>query len=75
MKNKNLRRKYVVVTLTPEFKVKNLIKGENSLDRAKLLVEKNKETLNKYGIPNSVFIRRVRRKNRNYIEKQKLLTK
>ena len=51
-------RKYMVITLTPVFKAKALIEGENSLERANLLVEKNKATLAKYEIPGSVFIRR-----------------
>lgn len=54
-------RKYMVITLTPVFKAKSLIEGENSLERANLLVEKNKKTLEGYGIPCSVFIRRVKR--------------
>lgn len=53
------KRKYWVVTLAPGFKVKSLVVG---LDRANLLVEKNKDTLEKYEIPGSVFIRRIKRK-------------
>ena len=55
-------RKYMVITLTPVFKAKSLIEGENSFERANLLVDKNKATLAKYEIPGSVFIRRIRRR-------------
>ena len=58
-------RKYKVITLTPMFRAEALIEGENSLERANLLVEKNKKTLLGYGIPCSVFVRRV--KHRKHI--------
>lgn len=60
---RDMAKKYDVITLTPKFKVKARIVGENSLDRANLLVEKNKKTLEGYGIPCSVFIRRVKKYN------------